>query len=79
VQSQLTRLVDFLDSPLFLILRISGNAPELRLALGARHLAELDRIKHTVSWCITAPLRVVWNFGLRLVGRHPAAKRNSKC
>jgi hypothetical protein len=40
-------------------------------------LYEIHRIKHTVSWRITAPLRVVWNFCLRLVGRHPAAKRHS--
>ena len=70
------RLADFLDTPLFLVLRMSGSVPELRRALDW-HQAELDRIKHTVSWRITAPLRVFWNFGLRLVGRHSTAKRNN--
>lgn len=70
------RLADFLDTPLFLVLRMSGNVPELRRALDW-HQAEVDRIKHTVSWRITAPLRVAWNFRLRLAGRHPATKRNS--
>jgi len=38
---------------------------------------ELARVKATVSWRITAPLRVIWNACLRLVGRHPAAKRRN--
>ena len=62
------RLVDFLDTPLFLVLRMSGNVRELHRALDW-HQAELDRIKHTVSWRITAPLRVFWNLLLGLTGK----------
>lgn len=69
------KLAEFLDAPLLLVL--PPYVPELRRALDW-HQAELDRIKHTVSWRVTAPLRVVWNFALRLVGRHPAAKRLSR-
>lgn len=59
------RLADFLDGPLCLVLRMSGNVPELRRALDW-HQAELDRIKRTVSWRSTAPLRGFWNLLLRL-------------
>lgn len=34
-----------------------------------RLLAEIQRIKSTVSWRITAPLRVIWNVCLKLTGK----------
>lgn len=61
------RLADFLDSPLFLVQRLSG-LPELRRAL-VWHEEELARIKKTVSWRITAPLRVAWNQYQKLLAR----------
>lgn len=70
------RLVKFLVGPLFLILRTAGNAPELRRAI-EWHQVGLCRIKRTVFWRITVPLRGNRNFALCLVGRHPAAKCNT--
>lgn len=61
------RLATFYDEPLYLIFRLSGHVPELRLRV-ARYEAEVARIKRTVSWRITAPLRVVWNAYQKLIG-----------
>lgn len=48
------------DKPLFLVPRLSGHVPQLRQRL-AWHDVELSRIKRTLSWRITAPLRATWN------------------
>lgn len=62
------RLVDLFDEPLYLVLRLSDNVPQLRQAL-AWHEAELARVKSSVSWRITAPFRVAWNLYLRMAGK----------
>lgn len=67
-QASTPRLADFLDNPLFLTVRLAQHSPDYRHSL-AWHQAELARVKKTVSWRITAPLRVVWNLGLRLFPR----------
>lgn len=64
------RLVDFLDTPLFLMIRLANRSSDYRSSL-AWHQAELTRVKKTVSWRITTPLRVIWNLLLRLTPRRP--------
>ncbi|MEZ5617037.1 MAG: class I SAM-dependent methyltransferase [Rhodocyclaceae bacterium] len=62
---------DNLSQPVFGYYRLSNNMPGLQSELEwLRH--ELSRVKSTVSWRITAPLRVAWNL-LRNIWR-----RNSK-
>jgi SAM-dependent methyltransferase len=58
-------LADFLDTPIFLTSRLANLSPGYRESL-AWHQTELKRVKETVSWRITAPLRVVWNLYIRL-------------
>lgn len=48
------------DQPLFLTRRFSGHIPQLRQRLAWQE-DELFRIKRTVSWRITSPLRAIWN------------------
>lgn len=71
-QASTPRLADFIDTPLFLTVCLANRSPDSRHSL-AWHQAELARIKKTVSWRITAPLRVFWNIGLRLAGKYPQA------
>lgn len=65
---RIPQFTDFIDEPLFLKFRLSSHVPELRKAL-AWHEAELARVKSTVSWRITSPLRVAWNLYLKIVGK----------
>lgn len=60
------RIADFLDTPLFLTIRLASRPQNYRDSL-AWHQAELARVKKTVSWRITAPLRVSWNLFRRLL------------
>lgn len=59
------RLAKFYDAPLFLISRFS-RAPALRPRMLWLE-AELERIKGSVSWRITAPLRVIRNLLKKLL------------
>lgn len=59
-------LADVLDERLRGMLRLSAHIPDLRHALAA-HEMELARIKSTLSWQITKPLRFVWNTMSRFV------------
>jgi len=54
-----------LDKPLAMTQRLSGSAPELRWSL-IHAEAEIKRVKSTVSWRITSPLRVAWNLLRRI-------------
>lgn len=65
---KMPRLADFLDKPLFLKFRLSSHVPELRQKL-AWHEAELARVKGTLSWRITAPMRVVFNLYQKLINK----------
>lgn len=58
---------DILSQPIFGYYRLSNNTQELRSELVSLR-SELSRVKGTVSWRITAPLRVVWNLLKRLFG-----------
>ncbi|HNV58841.1 MAG TPA: class I SAM-dependent methyltransferase [Rhodoferax sp.] len=65
--SSTPRLAKFYDEPLYLTFSLSGaSAFRPRLAWLE---AELARVKGTVSWRITAPLRVTWNMYKRLFKR----------
>ena len=59
---------EFLDNPLFLTVRLAHTSSDYTQSL-AWHQAELARVKKTVSWRVTAPLRVIWNLWLRIVGK----------
>ncbi len=62
-------LLDFMDGKLNFLERLSDN-PVRAITLLA-YKADLARVKNTVSWRITAPLRVIWNLCLRLIGKTP--------
>lgn len=59
------KFADLLDSPIRLVSRLENPAADYRDSL-AWHRSELARVKRTVSWRITAPLRVAWNLFHRL-------------
>lgn len=59
------RLHEIIDRPLFMTARLARGSLDYRQSL-AWHQAELSRVKSTVSWRITAPLRVIWNTGARI-------------
>jgi SAM-dependent methyltransferase len=64
------RLFELLDTPLFLTARLAQRSTDYRQSL-AWHQAELARVKRTVSWRITAPMRASWNLLLRLTRKRP--------
>lgn len=72
-QATIPRFNVFLDNPLFLTVRLAQTSSNYTQSL-AWHQAELARVKKTVSWRITAPLRVIWNFAKRLVCRRQAGR-----
>jgi hypothetical protein len=63
------RLSEYLDASLFLTARLMNQAPDYRHSL-AWHQDELARVKRTVSWRITAPMRVIWNAYLKVTGKN---------
>jgi SAM-dependent methyltransferase len=65
-KSSKVSLMDIMRQRMFLFDRLS-DAPVSRQTLTA-YESELARVKGTVSWRITAPLRVTWNFCHRLIG-----------
>ncbi|HRA80798.1 MAG TPA: class I SAM-dependent methyltransferase [Thauera sp.] len=60
---------DILSQPVFGYYRLSNNTPELRPELEWLRY-ELSRVKGTVSWRITAPLRATWNLLRKAVGKN---------
>lgn len=62
------RFSDFLDNPLFLTVRLAQHSTDYQRSL-AWHQTELARVKRTVSWRITMPIRVTWNILISLVSK----------
>ena len=61
------RIAKILSDPVFSFSRLSSS-PDVNRSL-VWHKAELARVKSSVSWRITAPLRVIWNLYLRIMRR----------
>ena len=53
-------LIDIIDKPIWMMSRMHGKQ---------KAEAEIVRLKATISWRITAPFRVLWNFCLKQIKR----------
>lgn len=64
--ASIPRIAKILDDPVFSFSRLSSS-PDVNRSLIWRE-AELARVKGSVSWRITAPMRVAWNLYLKFIG-----------